>query len=54
VIRIDGTESRRLTSGIEATDPAWSPDGSKIAFTRREDVGGSYAKFSKDDVFVMN
>jgi len=40
VIRIDGTERRRLTHGIETTDPAWSPDGSKIAFTRREDAGG--------------
>jgi Tol biopolymer transport system component len=54
VIRIDGTESRRLTSGVEATDPAWSPDGRKIAFTRREDVGGGYTTFSEDDVFVMD
>ena len=25
VIRSDGTESRRLTSDVPATDPAWSP-----------------------------
>ena len=53
VIHKDGTESRRLTSGIPATDPAWSPDGRKIAFTRREDVG-EFTTYSEDDVFVMN
>ena len=42
-----------MTSGIPATDPAWSPDGSKIAFTRREDVG-EFTTYSEDDVFVMN
>ena len=53
VINQDGTESRRLTSRISATDPAWSPDGRKIGFTRREDVG-EYTTYSEDDVFVMN
>jgi len=53
VINTDGTGSRRLTHGIETTDPAWSPDGSKIAFTRREDVG-EYTTMSEDDVFVMD
>ena len=53
VIRTDGTESRRLTKGVAATDPAWSPNGSKIAFTRREEVG-DYTTYSEDDVFVMN
>ena len=53
VIHKDGTERRRLTSRIPATDPAWSPDGRKIAFTRREDVG-EYSTYSEDDVFVMD
>jgi dipeptidyl aminopeptidase/acylaminoacyl peptidase len=53
VIRVDGTESRRLTSDLPATDPAWSPNGRKIAFTRREDVGGD-TTFSEDDVFLMD
>ena len=53
VIRSDGTESRQLTQGITATDPAWSPDGRKIAFTRRQEVG-EYVTYSNDDVFVMN
>jgi len=54
VVRSDGTEARRLTHGVPATDPAWSPDGRKIGFTRREDVGGGYTKFSEDDVYVMD
>ena len=42
----DGTGLRRLTDGFEDTQPAWSPDGSKIAF--RSSRSGSW------DIWVVN
>lgn len=41
----DGTSQTRLTTAMSAIDPAWSPDGSKIAFVR--DTGS-------DEIWVMN
>jgi len=49
----DGTERHRITKGIQTTNPAWSRDGRRIAFTRNEDVG-EYTTLSADDVFVMD
>ena len=49
----DGTDSQRLTEKLETTDPAWSPDGRRIAFTRNEEIGES-TPFTSDDVFVMD
>ena len=51
-VRRDGANKRRLTSKLPTTNPAWSPDGGQIAFTRNEDVG-EYTTLSDDDVFVM-
>jgi hypothetical protein len=39
VINADGTGLRRLTDGME---PAWSPDGTKVAFARWRDPRGLY------------
>jgi Tol biopolymer transport system component len=40
VIDTDGTGLRKLTSDWDMT-PAWSPDGRRIAFARRANLGGS-------------
>ena len=31
---VDGSDRHALTHGPEASDPVWSPDGSKLAFIR--------------------
>ena len=48
VIGVDGSGLRTLTGpGVDASDPAWSPDGARIAFTRSSDD-------DNDHIFVMN
>jgi TolB protein len=53
VSSVDGSEPTRVTRDLPTTDPAWSPDGRRLAFTRNEDVGES-TTFTFDDVFVMD
>jgi Tol biopolymer transport system component len=50
VMNIDGTNRVRLTTTDESDGgPDWSPDGTKIAWNRREAVTGA-----NNDVWVMN
>ena len=53
-MKSDGSEKRHLLEKrLATTDPAWSPDGRQIAFTRNEDIG-EYTTFTDDDVFMMD
>ena len=52
VARADGTDSKQLTHDVATTDPAWSPDGRQIAYTRHE--VGEYLQATQDDIFVMD
>jgi TolB protein len=45
-IRVNGVDATRLTNGTWDAEPAWSPDGSKIAFTSRRD--------GRSEIYVMN
>ncbi|MFA5308096.1 MAG: trypsin-like peptidase domain-containing protein [Dehalococcoidales bacterium] len=51
VINDDGKWAFPLTSGQEAYEPAWSPDGTKIAYTVFENVLGGY---DQPDIYVMD
>jgi Tol biopolymer transport system component len=53
VVRVEGTDAKRLTHRVPTTDPSWSPDGERIAFTLHE-TDGEYAQSTQDDIVVMD
>ena len=54
VMNVDGTHVRELTTTGTDYDPHWSPDGTKIAFTREEIVEHNGQRRATSDIFVMN
>jgi Tol biopolymer transport system component len=55
VIRVDGSGLRRIHGSGHDADPAWSPDGTTVAFTRRNrvwvmSISGSGARPLRGDV----
>jgi TolB protein len=52
VMNIDGSGLTQITTDGRSTEPAWSPDGSKIVFIRR--VKSPSDPWRQTDVFSMN
>ncbi len=55
VIDAAGGDARQLTNGdFDVAQPAWSPDGARIAFAARADLPGSEAITAISDIHVVD
>lgn len=53
IMRADGSEVQRLTTGLGATVQAWSPDGTKLTFGSRKDGNPELYVVSRDGAHVQ-
>ncbi|MEC0124982.1 alpha/beta hydrolase family protein [Paenibacillus pabuli] len=53
-VSLDGCEDKPLTDGLKDSSPAWSPDGTQLAFLRLESGGKGLWTIASDDQTAVN
>src|SRR5436309_82298 len=53
-VSLDGCEDKPLTDGLKDSSPAWSPDGTQLAFLRLESGGKGLWAIASDDQTAVN
>ncbi|QOS78823.1 S9 family peptidase [Paenibacillus sp. JNUCC31] len=53
-VSLDGSGDKPLTDGLKDSSPAWSPDGTQLAFLRLESGGKGLWTISPNDTTVVN